>query len=85
MAAIGIEDGNAITTRGWYRVEPGRCLRPDIAGTPKRVFSFAEAVDANGQTLTSGGKPLAWGGGTTLCTRPARFDTTATSTARRAV
>jgi uncharacterized membrane protein len=74
MAAIGIEDGNAVTTRGWYRVEPGRCLRPDIAGTPKRIFSFGEAVDINGQTLASGGKPLSWGGTTTLCTRPARFE-----------
>jgi uncharacterized membrane protein len=74
MAAIGIEDGNAVTTRGWYRVEPGRCLRPDITGTPKKVFSFAEAVDANGQALASGGKPLAWGGTTALCTRAARFE-----------
>jgi uncharacterized membrane protein len=74
MAAIGIEDGNTITTRGWYRVEPGRCLRPETSAQAKRIFSFAEAVDANGQTLTSGGKPLAWGGDTALCTRPAKFE-----------
>jgi uncharacterized membrane protein len=74
MAAIGIEEGNAVTTRGWYRVEPGRCLRPDITGTPNRVFSFAEAVDSSGRTLASDGKPLAWGGTATLCTRPARFE-----------
>ena len=74
MAAIGVEDGNAVTTRGWYRVEPGRCLRPDIAGTPKKVFSYAEAIDTNGQALASGGKPLAWGGETTLCTRSAKFE-----------
>lgn len=74
MAAIGIEDGNAVTTRGWYRVEPGRCLRPDIGAQAKRIFSFGEAVDANGQTLMSGGKPLAWGGSTALCTRAARFE-----------
>lgn len=74
MAAIGIEDGNAITSRGWYRVEPGRCLRPEAAARAKRVFSFGEAVDANGQTLTRGGRPLAWGGDTTLCTRAARFE-----------
>jgi uncharacterized membrane protein len=74
MAAIGIESNNTITARGWYRVEPGRCLRPDTSAQAKRIFSFAEAVDANGQTLTSGGKPLAWGGTTTLCTRAARFE-----------
>jgi uncharacterized membrane protein len=75
MAAIGVEDGNAITTRGWYRVEPGRCLRPDTSANAKRIFSFAEAVDSNGQTLMSAGKPLAWGGSAVLCTRPARFET----------
>lgn len=74
MAAIGIEDGNAITTRGWYRVEPGRCVRPDTGAQAKRIFSFAEAVDANGLTLVSGGKPLSWGGTTTLCTRGAKFE-----------
>jgi uncharacterized membrane protein len=74
MAAVGVEEGNAVTTRGWYRIEPGRCLRPDITGTPKRVFSFAEAIDANGQTIASGGKPVAWGGATPLCTRHARFE-----------
>jgi uncharacterized membrane protein len=74
MAAIGIEDGNAITTRGWYRVEPGRCLRPDIAGRAKRLYSFGEAIDASGQALTSGGSPIAWGGTTALCTRAAKFE-----------
>ncbi|MGD9923300.1 MAG: DUF1036 domain-containing protein [Pseudorhodoplanes sp.] len=74
MAAIGIEDANAITTRGWYRVEPGRCLRPEAAGQAKRIFSFGEAVDANGQTLSSGGRPIAWGGATMLCTRAAKFE-----------
>jgi uncharacterized membrane protein len=75
LAAIGVEDGGAITTRGWYRVEPGRCLRPDTGANAKRIFSFAEAVDGNGQTLMSAGKPLAWGGSAVLCTRPARFET----------
>lgn len=74
MAAIGIEDNNAITVRGWYRIEPGRCLRPDTSAQAKRIFSFAEAVDANGQTMVSGGKPIAWGGATALCTRAARFE-----------
>jgi uncharacterized membrane protein len=74
MAAIGIEDGNAITSRGWYRIEPGRCLRPETSRQAKRIFSFGEAIDANGQPLMSDGKPLAWGGGTVLCTRPAKFE-----------
>jgi uncharacterized membrane protein len=74
MAAIGIEDGNTVTTRGWYRVEPGRCLRPETGAQTKRIYSFGEAVDSSGQTLMSGGKPIAWGGGTALCTRPSKFE-----------
>jgi len=74
MAAIGIKDGGTIITRGWYRIEPGRCLRPEIAGTPRRVFSFAEAVDSDGQALGIPGRQWSWGGTTALCTRPTRFE-----------
>ncbi|KQW19621.1 hypothetical protein ASC80_17100 [Afipia sp. Root123D2] len=75
MASIGTEDGKAVTTRGWYRIEPGKCLHPDIIGQPKHVFSFAEAVDNDGRTIKVDGKPLNWGGGTTLCTRENQFET----------
>lgn len=74
MAAIGADDGRAITTRGWYRIEPGKCLHPDIAGTPKRLFSFVEAVDADGRAMKFSGKPLVWGGSTRLCTREIKFE-----------
>lgn len=74
MASLGIEDKNAVVTRGWYRVEPGKCLRPEVSGNPRRLFSFGEAVDANGNTIRAGDKPLAWGGGTMLCTRPIKFE-----------
>jgi uncharacterized membrane protein len=74
MAAIGADDGKAIVTRGWYRIEPGKCLHPDIAGQPKRIFSFAEAVDAEGRGIAVAGKPLVWGGPTTLCTRDSKFE-----------
>ena len=30
MAALGFEDQGAVVTRGWYRVAPGKCLRPDL-------------------------------------------------------
>ncbi|MDQ8727252.1 DUF1036 domain-containing protein [Bradyrhizobium sp. LHD-71] len=75
MAAIGADDGKAITTRGWYRIEPGKCLHPDIAGQPKRIFSFVEAVDPDGRGVRFSGKPLVWGGPTTLCTRDTKFET----------
>jgi uncharacterized membrane protein len=74
MAAIGTEEKGAITTRGWYRLEPGKCVRPELNGQPKRVFSFAEAIDASGNAIKRGNKPLAWGGDTVLCTRNVRFE-----------
>jgi uncharacterized membrane protein len=74
MAALGVEDGGAVVTRGWYRVEPGACLRPEIAGQPRRVFSFAEAVDKDGTAISRGDKPLVWGGATLLCTSSVRFE-----------
>jgi len=74
MASLGIEDRNAIVTRGWYRVEPGKCLRPEVSGSPRRLFSFGEAVDANGNPIRTSDRPLAWGGGMQLCTRPIKFE-----------
>ena len=74
MAAIGIDDGKAVTSRGWYGIDPGACLHPDITGQPRQVFSFAEAVDANGRTIEQKGKPLAWGGTKMLCTRDGKFE-----------
>ncbi len=74
MAAIATDDGKAVVSRGWYRIEPGKCLHPDIAGTPKRVFSFAEAVDADGHAIRMNSRPLNWGGTTTLCTRESKFE-----------
>jgi uncharacterized membrane protein len=74
MAAIGIEEKGAITTRGWYRVEAGKCVKPELPAHPSRLFSFAEAVDKDGQTVKRGDKTLAWGGPAQLCTGDARFE-----------
>lgn len=74
MAAIGIEDRGLVVTRGWYRVEPGKCLRPDVTGQPKRLYSFAEAVDAEGRAILQGGKPVSWGGEAMMCTRSSKFE-----------
>jgi uncharacterized membrane protein len=76
MAAFGIEEKGVVVTRGWYRIEAGKCLKPDVAGKPRRLYSFGEAVDAGGQAVKRGDKPLAWGGGTTLCTRNVKFELT---------
>jgi uncharacterized membrane protein len=74
MAAIGTDDGKAVTSRGWYRIEPGKCLHPDVTGQPKQVFSFAEAVDADNRTVKFKDRPLNWGGTTQLCTRENKFE-----------
>jgi len=74
MAALGFEARGAVVTRGWYRLTAGACLRPELAGRPRRVFSFGEAVDPDGQPIRRADKPLAWGGPTILCTSEVRFE-----------
>ena len=75
MAAIATDDGKAVTSRGWYRIESGKCLHPDVAGQPRQIFSFAEAVDNDNRTIKFKEKPLNWGGTTQLCTRENKFET----------
>ena len=74
MAAVATDDGKTVISRGWYRIEPGKCLHPDVTGQPKRIFSFAEAVDADNRTVVFKNKPLNWGGETPLCTRESKFE-----------
>lgn len=75
MASIANDDGKgAVIARGWYRIEPGKCLRPDVTGQPKQIMSFAEAVDDTGRAIRFGDKPLNWGGPRTLCTRESKFE-----------
>jgi uncharacterized membrane protein len=74
MAAIGIDDQGGIFTRGWYRVEPGKCVKPDVPGKPARLYSFAEAVDKDGQAVKRGERTLAWGGPAQLCTGEVKFE-----------
>jgi uncharacterized membrane protein len=75
MAAVATDDGKAVTSRGWYRIDPGKCLHPDVIGQPKQVFSFAEAVDSENRTISVKDRPLNWGGTTQLCTRESKFET----------
>jgi uncharacterized membrane protein len=75
MAAVATDDGKAVVSRGWYRIEPGRCLHPDVTGQPKKVYSFAEAVDADNRTIKIKDRPLNWSGVMQLCTRENKFET----------
>jgi uncharacterized membrane protein len=74
MAALGVEEKGAVVTKGWYRVAPGRCFRPEVGSKPRRLYSFAEAIDGNGQVVKRGERALAWGGTTQLCTRGLKFE-----------
>jgi uncharacterized membrane protein len=74
MAALGVDDNGAVTTRGWYRVDAGKCIKPDLPAKPGRLYSFAEAVDKEGQALKRGDRLLVWGGPKQLCTRDVRFE-----------
>src|SRR4051812_17083302 len=74
MAALGVDENGAVTTRGWYRVEAGKCVKPDLPAKPAKLYSFAEAVDKDGQALKRGDKLLVWGGPMQLCTRDVRFE-----------
>lgn len=74
MAALGIVEMGAIVTRGWYRIEPGKCVKPDVRGEPRRLYTYAEAVDENGFLVKRGEQPLAWGGNVQLCTREGKFE-----------
>jgi uncharacterized membrane protein len=75
MAALGFNEGNVIVARGWWRIESGACLRPDLPRqSGARAYSFAEAVDAAGAVIEKSGRALAWGGTTRLCTRNSKFE-----------
>jgi len=87
MAAVGFEDQGNVVTRGWYRVAPGKCLRPDLTGKPQRLYSFGEAVGPDNQPLRDSPRPagqtgvapivsptVSWGGSTILCTRNSKFE-----------
>jgi uncharacterized membrane protein len=84
MAAVGFENQGNVVTRGWYRVAPGKCLRPDLTGKPRRLYSFGEAVGPDNQPLRDSARPagqgaapavaVSWGGSTILCTRNSKFE-----------
>jgi uncharacterized membrane protein len=75
MAAVATDDGKQVVSRGWYRIEPGKCVHPDVAGQPRQIFSFAEAVDADNRAVKFKDRPLSWGGAKQLCTRENKFET----------
>jgi uncharacterized membrane protein len=74
MASLGTDRDGRIVTRGWFRIEAGACLKPPLEGSPARVYSFAEAVDGDGQPAQRDGRPITFGGDVPGCVRPTEFE-----------
>jgi uncharacterized membrane protein len=74
MAALGFDSQGTVVTRGWYRVAPGKCLRPDLTGKPQQLYSFGEAIGPDGLPLKGAERAASWGGSTILCTRNVKFE-----------
>jgi uncharacterized membrane protein len=76
MAAMATDEDGATVSRGWWRIEPGACLRPEMPRRRSgRVFSFAEAIDASsGVAIERKGRPLQWGGNEKFCVKNVRFE-----------
>ena len=51
MAAIGIDEKGAVTTRGWYRVDAGKCVKPELAGQARAAVQLRRG---GGQGWTGG-------------------------------
>jgi len=72
--AIGIPEQGGITSKGWYKIGAGECVRPHKQPlNGDYIFSFGEAVDDNGPIISSDNIPLIWDGDQVLCTRSTRF------------
>ncbi len=75
MAALATEENGKTTTRGWWKLDPGACVRPEMPRRLSgRVLSFAEAVDSSGTIIERRGRPLVWGGNEKLCVKNVRFE-----------
>jgi len=73
--ALGIPEDGRLTSRGWYRIGTGECLRPyKKALDGSSIYSFGEAVDENGPIISADNIPLIWDGDTLLCTQSTRFN-----------
>ena len=76
MAAVGVDDGKTMVSRGWYRIEPGKCLHPRHAGPAEARVELCRGGRRRRPRHAAAGKPLNWGGATMLCTRDIKFEFT---------
>ncbi len=69
-AAIGIPDGQNVTTKGWYEVKPAQCIKPIAERlSTSAIYLYAETED-------SAQKKLYWHGNDKLCANDVMFSLT---------
>ena len=67
-AAVGTPSGGQATTKGWYEVKPGQCIKP-VAERLMSAFVYVYA-----ETVDSAQKKLYWRGGDKLCANDVMFN-----------
>lgn len=72
--AIAVDETAATATRGRNRIDPAKCLRPEVNSRARRLYSFAEAVDAQGNPQLHDDKAVAGSGTIMPCTREVEFE-----------
>lgn len=73
-AAIGTISDLGFTSKGWLRIPAGQCgvaINEDL--NERYYFTYAEAVDNNGNPVQEGGRNKIWGGSFSMCTKTPRF------------
>ncbi len=72
--ATGMLKDDNFESRGWARLLADSCAQVYSQNlTDRFYFYYAEAVDAQGNTVIEAGRRKVWGGDITLCTKSTRF------------
>jgi len=73
-AATGVIKGDTFESRGWLRVLPKQCGQAINQNLDDRYyFYYAEAVNAEGEPIVTGGQRKFWGGNVDMCIKDTKF------------
>ena len=75
MAAVATDDGKSVVSRGWYRIEPGKCLHPDVTGNAEAGVQLCRSRRCREPHHQAQGQAVELGRRTELCTRESKFET----------
>ena len=74
MAAVATDDGKAVTSRGWYRIDPGKCLHPDVTGQAEAGLQLRRSRRQRKPRRQIQGQAAELGRAKELCTRESKFE-----------